>query len=49
MEAPVLNLYNQFQSLRAQVEGLNESIEPRKLFPHKTLAFATSLLLWKQQ
>ncbi|KAG7229730.1 hypothetical protein INR49_012526 [Caranx melampygus] len=31
MESPVLNLYNQFQSLRAQVEGLNESIEPQFL------------------
>lgn len=26
-----MNLYNQFQLLRAQVDGLNESIEPRKL------------------
>lgn len=31
MESPVMNLYNQFQLLRAQVDGLNESIEPRKL------------------
>ncbi|KAM9408635.1 rac GTPase-activating protein 1-like [Pholidichthys leucotaenia] len=29
MEASVVNLYNQFQSLRAQVDGLNESIEPQ--------------------
>ncbi|XP_022600971.1 rac GTPase-activating protein 1-like [Seriola dumerili] len=31
MESPVLNLYNQFQSLRAQVDGLNEGIEPQFL------------------
>lgn len=33
MESPVMNLYNQFQLLRAQVDVLNESIEPRKLLP----------------
>lgn len=32
MEPSVMNLYNQFESLRAQVDGLNESIEPRKSF-----------------
>lgn len=42
MEPSVVNLYNQFQSLRAQVDGLNEGIEPRKLFPHFVLVFATS-------
>lgn len=42
MESSVVNLYNQFQSLRAQVDGLNEGIEPRKLFPHVVLVFATS-------
>ncbi|XP_056243401.1 rac GTPase-activating protein 1-like [Seriola aureovittata] len=31
MESPVRNLYNQFQSLRAQVDGLNEGIEPQFL------------------
>lgn len=31
MESPVLNLHNLFQKLRAQVDGLNDSIEPRKL------------------
>uniref|UniRef100_G3NZV7 Rac GTPase-activating protein 1 n=1 Tax=Gasterosteus aculeatus aculeatus TaxID=481459 RepID=G3NZV7_GASAC len=31
MEASVVNLYNQFQSLRAQVDGLNEGIEPQFL------------------
>ncbi|XP_069571482.1 rac GTPase-activating protein 1-like [Brachyistius frenatus] len=31
MESPVVNLYNQFQSLRAQVDGLNENIEPQFL------------------
>ncbi|XP_035517074.1 rac GTPase-activating protein 1-like [Morone saxatilis] len=31
MESPVVNLYNQFQSLRAQVDGLNEGIEPQFL------------------
>ncbi|XP_019108899.2 rac GTPase-activating protein 1 [Larimichthys crocea] len=31
MESSVVNLYNQFQSLRAQVDGLNESIEPQFL------------------
>ncbi|TWW61686.1 rac GTPase-activating protein 1-like [Takifugu flavidus] len=29
MESPVMNLYNQFQLLRAHVDGLNESIEPQ--------------------
>lgn len=42
MASPVVNLYNQFQSLRDQVDCLNESIEPRKLFPHFVLVFATS-------
>lgn len=31
MELSALNLYNQFESLRAQVDGLNESIEPQFL------------------
>lgn len=31
MESSVANLYNQFQSLRAQVDGLNEGIEPQFL------------------
>ncbi|KAM7401829.1 hypothetical protein PAMP_017107 [Pampus punctatissimus] len=31
MEPPVVNLYNQFQTLRAQVDGLNEGIEPQFL------------------
>ncbi|XP_039971388.1 rac GTPase-activating protein 1-like [Xiphias gladius] len=31
MESPVVNLYNQFQSLRAQLDGLNEGIEPQFL------------------
>ncbi|TMS19648.1 Rac GTPase-activating protein 1 [Larimichthys crocea] len=31
MESSVVNLYNQFQSLRAQVDGLNESVEPQFL------------------
>lgn len=31
MEPSVLNLYNQFQSLRAQLDGLNEGIEPQFL------------------
>ncbi|XP_071351083.1 rac GTPase-activating protein 1-like [Trachinotus anak] len=31
MEPPVLNLYNQFLSLRGQVDGLNEGIEPQFL------------------
>uniref|UniRef100_A0A3Q4AP95 Rac GTPase-activating protein 1 n=1 Tax=Mola mola TaxID=94237 RepID=A0A3Q4AP95_MOLML len=31
MASSVVNLYNQFQSLRAQVDGLNESIEPQFL------------------
>ncbi|XP_019942518.2 rac GTPase-activating protein 1-like isoform X2 [Paralichthys olivaceus] len=31
MESSVVNLYNQFQSLRAQVDGLNEGIEPQFL------------------
>ncbi|KAM9361832.1 rac GTPase-activating protein 1-like [Symphorus nematophorus] len=31
MESPVVNLYNQFQSLRAQVDGLSESTEPQFL------------------
>nr|XP_046240296.1 rac GTPase-activating protein 1-like [Scatophagus argus]XP_046240297.1 rac GTPase-activating protein 1-like [Scatophagus argus]XP_046240298.1 rac GTPase-activating protein 1-like [Scatophagus argus] len=31
MESSVVNLYNQFQSLRAQMEGLNEGIEPQFL------------------
>lgn len=39
MESSVMNLNNQFQSLRAQVEALNESVEPRKLFPHIVLGF----------
>lgn len=43
MESPVMNLYNQFQLLRAQVDGLNESIEPRKLLPRFALLFATSV------
>lgn len=34
MESPVINLYNQFQLIRAQMDGLNESIEPRKLLQH---------------
>ncbi len=43
MESSVVNLYNQFQSLRAQMDGLTEGIEPRKLFPHLVLVFATLL------
>ena len=43
MESPVVNLYDQFQSLRAQVDGLNEGIEPRKLIPHFVSVFATFL------
>uniref|UniRef100_I3KTJ4 Rac GTPase-activating protein 1 n=1 Tax=Oreochromis niloticus TaxID=8128 RepID=I3KTJ4_ORENI len=31
MELSAVNLYNQFESLRAQVDGLNESIEPQFL------------------
>uniref|UniRef100_A0A7N8YB53 Rac GTPase-activating protein 1 n=1 Tax=Mastacembelus armatus TaxID=205130 RepID=A0A7N8YB53_9TELE len=31
MESSALNLHNQFQSLRAQVDGLNEGIEPQFL------------------
>ncbi|KAM4589057.1 rac GTPase-activating protein 1-like [Odontesthes bonariensis] len=31
MESSVVNLYNQFQSLRAQVDSLNEGIEPQFL------------------
>uniref|UniRef100_A0A672HXB9 Rac GTPase-activating protein 1 n=1 Tax=Salarias fasciatus TaxID=181472 RepID=A0A672HXB9_SALFA len=31
MESSVMNLYNQFESLRAQVDGLNESVEPQFL------------------
>ncbi|XP_077583340.1 rac GTPase-activating protein 1-like isoform X2 [Stigmatopora nigra] len=31
MESTVVNLYNQFQTLRAQVDGLNETIEPQFL------------------
>uniref|UniRef100_A0A8C9X8P2 Rac GTPase-activating protein 1 n=1 Tax=Sander lucioperca TaxID=283035 RepID=A0A8C9X8P2_SANLU len=31
MESSVVNLYNQFQNLRAQVDGLNEGIEPQFL------------------
>ncbi|KAF1391382.1 hypothetical protein PFLUV_G00041540 [Perca fluviatilis] len=31
MESSVMNLYNQFQNLRAQVDGLNEGIEPQFL------------------
>ncbi|XP_037642941.1 rac GTPase-activating protein 1-like [Sebastes umbrosus] len=31
MESSVVNLHNQFQSLRAQVDGLNEGIEPQFL------------------
>lgn len=31
MESPVLNLHNLFQKLSALVDGLNDSIEPRKL------------------
>ncbi|XP_028261965.1 rac GTPase-activating protein 1-like [Parambassis ranga] len=31
MESSVLNLYNQFQSLGAQVDGINEGIEPQFL------------------
>ncbi|XP_042262105.1 rac GTPase-activating protein 1-like [Thunnus maccoyii] len=31
MEPSVVNLYNQFQTLRAQMDGLNESIEPQFL------------------
>lgn len=38
-----MNLYNQFQLLRAQVDGLNEGIEPRKLLPFLVLVFATGL------
>lgn len=37
-----MNLYNQFQSLRTQVDGLNESIEPRKLFLHFAVVSAIS-------
>lgn len=32
MESSVLNLFNQFQNLKAHVDGLNEGIEPSKLF-----------------
>lgn len=42
MESTAVNLYNQFQSLITQVEGLNEGIEPRKLFPQFVLVFPTS-------
>ncbi|CAG01858.1 unnamed protein product, partial [Tetraodon nigroviridis] len=31
MESPVINLYSQFQLLRAQMDGLNESVEPQFL------------------
>lgn len=40
MESAAGNLYNQFQSLRAQVDGLNEGIEPRKLFSHLVVVLA---------
>lgn len=43
MERSAVNLYNQFESLRAQVDCLNESIEPRKLFPRAVLVFVTCL------
>ncbi len=43
MESSLVNLLNEFQSLTAQMEGLNEGIEPRKLFPHIVLVFVTSL------
>lgn len=46
MEASVVNLYNQFQSLRAQVDGLNEGIEPRKLFTNFASVFVTTPNLW---
>lgn len=42
MELSVMNQYNQFQSLRAQVDGLNESTEPGKLFLHFVLICAIS-------
>lgn len=39
MESPVINLYNQFQLMRAQMDGLNESVEPRELLRHLILEF----------
>lgn len=41
MELSAVNLYNQFESLRAQVDGLNESIEPRKLISYVALVLVT--------
>lgn len=38
MELSGVNLYNQFQNLRAQLDALNESTEPRKLPPHNLSA-----------
>lgn len=34
MEPLVINLHSQFQLMRAQMDGLNEAIEPRKLVQH---------------
>lgn len=34
MEPPVINLSSQFQLMRAQMEGLKEGIETRKLVQH---------------
>lgn len=45
MESPVVNLYNQFQSLRAQVDCLNEGIEPRELFSQPVAVFCLSVKL----
>ncbi|XP_008318652.1 rac GTPase-activating protein 1-like [Cynoglossus semilaevis] len=44
MESPVVNLYNQFQSLRAQVDCLNEGIEPQ--FLQMTMNFEECRKKW---
>lgn len=43
MEPPVINLYSQFQLMRAQMDGLNEAIEPRKLVQHFVLECVISV------
>lgn len=43
MESPMTNLYNQFHLMRAQMDGLSESIEPRKLLQLFVLEFVPSV------
>lgn len=43
MEPLVINLHSQFQLMRAQMDGLNEAIEPRKLVQHFVLEFVISV------